>query len=106
MIQVTDRAAKKVLQLAQRDAKAPILRIGVRGGGCTGLSYFWELTEQVRDNDEVLEKGELKVVCDPKSLQYIEGCEFDFETNLLKGGFKFRNPNAKQSCSCGESFAV
>ena len=108
MIEVTEKAAKKALALAARDQKAPILRVGVKGGGCSGMSYFidFDAPENVRDTDSVLELGELKVVVDPKSLKFIDGMRLDFETNLLNGGFRFHNPNAKRSCSCGESFTV
>ena len=108
MIEVTEKAAKKAVALAARDQKAPILRVGVKGGGCSGMSYFidFDPPENVRDTDTVLEIGELKVVVDPKSLKFIDGMRLDFESNLLNGGFRFHNPNAKRSCSCGESFTV
>lgn len=106
MILVTDKAAQKAISLAERDNKPAILRVGVKGGGCSGLSYFLDFTEAVREDDTVLELGDLKVICDPKSLKYINGMQLDFDTNLLNGGFRFNNPNAKRSCSCGESFTV
>lgn len=106
MILVTDKAAQKAISLAERDNKPAILRVGVKGGGCSGLSYFLDFTEAVREDDTVLELGDLKVICDPKSLKYINGMQLDFDTNLLNGGFRFKNPNAKRSCSCGESFTV
>lgn len=106
MIAITDRAIDKILQLKAKEPKAQILRVGVRGGGCSGLSYFMEFEEDVRTNDESVEIRGLRVVCDPKSSLYLNGVELDYETSLLKAGFRFSNPNAKKSCSCGESFTV
>ena len=107
MINVTERAARKVIALAQKGGKPSILRVGVRGGGCSGMSYFWDFDNAVKEGDAEMEVYGLKVVCDPKSLKFLEGAEFDYEDrNLLKAGFRFTNPNAKRSCSCGESFTV
>jgi iron-sulfur cluster assembly protein len=80
-------------------------RVGVRGGGCSDFTYFYDWGSP-RHNDTVLEVAGLKVVVDPKSLKILEGTELDYESNLLAGGFKFKNPNAKKSCSCGDSFSV
>lgn len=108
MITLTERAVKKALALAAREEKAKVLRVGVRGGGCSGLSYFLDFIEPdtVRPEDEVLERDGLKIVCDKKSLKFIDQMTVDYETNLMAAGFKFQNPNAKKSCSCGESFTV
>ena len=107
MIELTERAVKKVRQLAAKQESAKILRVGVKGGGCSGLSYFLDFVEQPRQGDERLElEDDVNVVVDPKSLQFIDGTVLDFDTNLLNGGFKFTNPHAKKSCSCGESFAI
>lgn len=106
MVSLTDRAVRKVLQLAEQEGVTKVLRVGVRGGGCSGLSYFMDFDDRALDGDEIIEYGSLKVVCDPKSLKFMDGTELDYETNLLARGFKFRNPRAKRSCSCGESFSV
>ena len=108
MITVTDKAVQKALKLAARDNKPPILRVGVQGGGCSGVSYVMDFIDEsaVKDDDQILEQGGLRVVCDPKSLKFIEGTRLDFDTNLLNGGFKFHNPNAKRTCGCGESFTI
>src|SRR5688500_5056369 len=106
MIQVSEKAARKAVSLAQKDNKPAILRVGVRGGGCSGLSYFLDFTDAIQEGDTTLEIEGLKVICDPKSLEFIDGMSLDFDSNLLGGGFKFHNPNAKKSCSCGESFTV
>ncbi|HET6347137.1 MAG TPA: iron-sulfur cluster assembly accessory protein [Myxococcota bacterium] len=106
MITVTEKAAKKALSLAERDKRAAILRLGVRGGGCVGLTYFYEFDDKQRPDDHVWDVAGLTVVCDPKSMKILEGTVLDYDTNLLKGGFRFNNPQAKRACSCGESFTL
>lgn len=107
MLQVTDKAIDKVRKLAEKDGKPPILRVGVKGGGCTGLSYFMDFDANVRDTDRVIrEENGVKVICDPKSLAILEETTLDYESNLLAGGFKFKNPKARHTCGCGESFSV
>src|SRR4051812_48227674 len=101
MISVTEIAAKKVLSLAAKEGKPPVLRIGVRGGGCSGMSYFMDFDASPREGDQTLDIGDLKVLVDPKSLKFIDGTVLDYDTKLLSGGFKFENPRAKKSCSCG-----
>ncbi len=103
---LTERAVAKVKALAERDQVAKILRVGVRGGGCSGMSYFVEFETQTRDTDRVFDYGDLKVVCDPKSYTFLAELEVDYETNLMKAGFKFVNPKAQKTCGCGESFTV
>ena len=109
MITVTERAIKKIKALAikeGKEGKEPVLRIGVKGGGCSGLNYFLDFVDEPRPDDQILECVGLKVLCDPKSLQYIDDMEVDFETNLMNAGFQFRNPHAQKTCSCGESFTI
>lgn len=106
MISVTESAAKKVLALAEKEGKPPVLRVGVRGGGCSGMSYFMDFDSEGREGDQSLEILGLRVVIDPKSLKLIDGTELDYETKLLSGGFRWNNPQAKRSCSCGESFTI
>ena len=105
MIAVSPRAAARAILLAQRENRAAVLRVGVQGGGCSGLSYFYRFDEPAAD-DVSFEAHGLTVVCDPRSLPYVDGCQLDFDQNLLKGGFRFANPRAKTQCSCGESFSV
>ncbi|MDE2206885.1 MAG: iron-sulfur cluster assembly accessory protein, partial [Armatimonadetes bacterium] len=82
-----------------------VLRVGVRGGGCSGLSYYLELAEAPRAGDTELDAHGITVVVDPKSLKHITGLVLDYSTkNLLEGGWKFSNPNAARSCGCGTSF--
>lgn len=107
MITITQEAANKVKQLMSKEPEpVKLLRVGVRGGGCSGFSYSLEFSNETKENDIVVEAHGLTVVCDPKSLKFLEEVELYYDTNLLGGGFKFRNPNAQRTCSCGESFSV
>ena len=106
MITLTERAVKKVKQLTNRQETAKVLRVGVKGGGCSGLSYYLDFVDGPREGDQRLDLEGVEVVVDPRSLEFIGGTVLDFDTNLLNGGFKFENPHAKKSCSCGESFSI
>lgn len=107
MVTVTPQAARKARSLAEQEGVPPVLRLGVRGGGCSGLSYFYVFEQPPKEGDTVWETEGLTICCDRKSLTFLEGCELDYEEgSLLKRGFRFRNPQAKRSCSCGESFAL
>lgn len=106
MIEVTEKAADYARRLAAKEGKTPILKVGVQGGGCTGFSYVIDFVDQPTETDIVTEQHGLTVACDPKVRRFIEGMTLDFDSNLLKRWFKFVNPNAKASCSCGQSFSV
>ena len=107
MITVTEKAAKKAVALAERDGVAKILRVGVRGGGCSGLSYTFAWEKQARLGDEVFEgPSGAKIYVDKKSLIYLNGTVLDYDTNMLTQGFVFQNPNAKSTCGCGSSFGA
>ena len=106
MIELTEKAVKKVRQLAARQETAKILRVGVKGGGCSGFSYTLGFDDQVNEIDQISESQGVRVVCDPKSFLYLNGTYVDFEDNLMGRGFKFVNPNASKTCGCGESFTV
>lgn len=82
------------------------LRVGVRGGGCSGLSYALEITDEISDLDEIHERDGYKVVIDPKSALFLKDTTLDYITGLLESGFKFDNPNTTKTCGCGESFSV
>jgi len=106
-IRLTKKAvemAKKALE--KRDQPAAGLRLGVRGGGCSGVSYAIDFADKIRARDHVFEFDGLKIVIDPKSLIYLRGSVLDYEVKLMQHGFKFRNPNEKSGCGCGESFTV
>jgi len=92
--------------LARRNTPQSGLRLGVRGGGCSGASYVIEFADRVRPKDLVYDFGGLRVVVDPKSLVYLRGAVLDYEFKLMEHGFKWRNPNEKKGCGCGESFAI
>ena len=107
-IQMTDAALKHVLQLSESHAGNDLcLRVGVRQGGCSGMSYMmdFESLENIRENDEVFDYEGFKVVCDPKSMLYLYGLVLDYSNALIGGGFQFTNPNADQTCGCGKSFS-
>ena len=102
---VTSRAAKIMReQLARRGTPQASIRLGIRGGGCTGYSYLFEFEDrEPRASDHVLVKDGVRVVVDPKSMLLLKGTEVDFETGIRGHGFKFTNPNTQGSCGCGES---
>jgi iron-sulfur cluster assembly accessory protein len=112
-ILVTEPAMKQLAALMQQQGEAKLLRVGVRSGGCSGMSYTMDFVDagDIRPDDEeyVYEPSgapSFKVVSDPKSLLYIYGMQLDFSSALIGGGFNFTNPNASQTCGCGSSFAV
>jgi iron-sulfur cluster assembly protein len=122
-VSITETAAREIANIIrQQDLDAAIikLRVGVKGGGCSGFSYLLDLTETVRDTDEAWsfdyeidvtegegsESFQLEVICDPKSLLYLNGTEIDFKDEIMGRGFVFSNPNATSSCGCGSSFSA
>jgi len=103
-IEITEAAASEIAK--QRDKRGnpdAMIRIGVRGGGCTGFTYVFEWAEQTRPTDKVFSAHGVSIVVDPKSLVYLGGMQLDFVRGMMGHGFKFNNPNAKGSCGCGES---
>ncbi len=112
-ILITETAMHQLARLCTEQGKDKLLRVGVRSGGCSGMSYTMDFvsSSDIQKGDEVYDytspEGQaFKVVCDPKSLLYIYGMQLDFSTELIGGGFNFTNPNATQTCGCGSSFAV
>ena len=108
MVTITDAAKNEVVRMfKEHDLSESVLRMGVRGGGCSGLSYTLGFDNEVSEYDNVFEVADgVKVVVDMKSYLYLRGTELDFTTDLIGGGFKFNNPNARKSCGCGSSFQV
>jgi len=108
-IYISDKAKEKVIQLMQ-DAGIPgtswFLRVGVAGGGCSGLSYKLDFDNEQKPTDQVFENNGIKIVTDLKSFLYLVNTTLDFSDGLNGKGFQFINPNASRTCGCGESFAV
>ena len=109
MIKLTDIASKKIISIIEnREDKDEIrgLRVGVRGGGCSGFSYFLKFDSSISDLDRTIEYDQVKLIIDNKSYLYLMGTEIDYIDDLNSAGFKFNNPNAKNSCGCGTSFSI
>ena len=107
MITFTPTAAEKVRELlAQRGTPESGLRLGVRGGGCSGNSYFMEFCDAESTGDEVFDTHGIRLFIDLKSAVLLGGTEVDYVEGLMGAGFKFNNPNVKHACSCGESFSA
>lgn len=106
MISLTEKAADHVRSFLAKRGKGVGLRVGVRTTGCSGLAYKLEFADAANPEDLQFESHGVKVLVDPKSLQYIDGTELDYAREGLNEGFKFRNPNVKDECGCGESFNV
>ncbi len=107
MISLSEGAAVKVIELI-KDRPSPTegLRVGVRGGGCSGFTYFLEFAESPNQGDRELDSHGVKLYVDPKSYLYLMGTQVDFVDGLGGSGFKFTNPNARRTCGCGESFSI
>lgn len=105
-ISVSDSAKGRLLELFQKHPDAKALRVGIRGGGCSGFSYLFEFDkDDPSEKDKVFDFGEFRVYCDKKSYFYLNGSELDFIDELMGKRFQFNNPNVKSSCGCGESVA-
>ena len=100
------REVNNIVQQQELDASKIRLRVGVKGGGCSGFSYLLDLTESQKDSDEVFEQHGIKIIVDPKSLLYLNGTTIDFKDEIMGRGFVFQNPNATSSCGCGSSFSA
>lgn len=108
-IELSETAAREIKSIAEQqklDLSKIYLRVGVKGGGCSGFSYLLDLTEQAGEVDEKFDKNGITVVCDPKSYLYLNGTEIDFKDEIMGRGFVFKNPNATSSCGCGSSFSA
>ena len=98
---VTDRAFKKI----ESSCESKTLRVSVKGGGCSGFQYVFNIVDQVNEDDQVFEKYNCKVIIDKTSLQFLEGAKIDYCEELIGSSFKINNPNATSSCGCGTSFS-
>jgi iron-sulfur cluster assembly protein len=109
MIRVTEKAAIKIRELVAKEglpANSGGLRLGVQGGGCSGLTYAMRLETAARTRDKVIEEHGARVFVDPKSYAYLEDTTLDYEETLMRRGFVFQNPHAARTCGCGTSFSV
>ena len=109
MIKVSETAKTKVIQLMKDDGFNPIMdyvRVGVKSGGCSGLSYDLNFDNSQKDDDKVFEDNGIKIIVDKKSFLYLIGTTLEYSGGLNGAGFVFNNPNANRTCGCGESFAV
>ncbi len=108
-IHVTDKALAKIRSVLAKEGISPEvggLRVGVQGGGCSGLSYSVRFDSQAAEHDHVFQFGEVRIFVDPKSFIYLQGMTLDYQETLMQQGFVFLNPNASKSCGCGSSFSV
>ena len=107
-IKITDKALSQILKIrVENDIPADYaLRIGVKGGGCSGMSYDMGFDGEQKEGDTIISKGDLNIYVDGKSLFYLTGTELDFADGLNGKGFRFNNPNAAKTCGCGDSFGV
>jgi len=111
-VTLTEKARKEITTIIKDNTKLEeneqtYLRVGVKGGGCSGFSYILDLTGDLNNGDQIVsEQDDIKVICDSKSLLYIGGTEIDFRDEVMGRGFVFENPNASTTCGCGSSFAT
>ena len=105
MISVTNNAVTKIRKMLDENNQVA-LRLGIVGGGCSGLSYKFRYEQKPRETDNVIEVDGVTLLVDPKSYEYLDGMDLDYEETVLEQAFRFRNPNAQKSCGCGRSFQV
>src|SRR5438874_10595869 len=105
-IQVTPKAIDKIRQAFAKQGVQGVLRLGVLGGGCSGLSYQFKFDTKPRLNDKVYDFDGVQIFIDPKSILYLNGMTLDYKESLMQSGFVFENPNAKKNCGCGTSFSA
>jgi len=108
-ITVTEKAQARILDGLAKQGVSPAeggLRLGIQGGGCSGLSYSVQFDTQARERDRIFQFGEVRIFVDPKSFLYLNGMTLDWEDTLMRQGFVFKNPNVSKSCGCGTSFSI
>lgn len=106
LLKLAPSAAEKILELREREASGDYLRLRITGGGCNGLTYKLKFVAEPREGDLLVRSQGVPVLIDSKSALYLKGMVMEYSDRLLAGGFRFNNPNARASCSCGESFSV
>ena len=105
-VHVTPKAVQKIREAFSREGVSGGLRLGVLGGGCSGLSYQFKFSAEPRPHDHVFEFDDVKVFVDPKSILFLDGMTLDWKDSLIQSGFVFENPHATKSCGCGTSFSA
>lgn len=105
-IGLTEAAAQRINAILRKHVDAAFLRVSVEGGGCSGFSYKFDLVPAANGNDLIVERDGARVLVDPMSLEFLQGSEIDFSTELIGAAFKIRNPNATAACGCGTSFSI
>lgn len=106
MIYITEKAAKQVKVISDEEGVGHyVIRVKVKGGGCSGFTTDLDFDDQIKDTDVVSELDGVKIICDEISMQYLDGTVVDYSDGLMGQGFRFDNPNSKGTCGCGHSFA-
>tara|TARA_B100001029_G_scaffold137167_1_gene116208 strand:- start:307 stop:642 length:336 start_codon:yes stop_codon:yes gene_type:complete len=107
IITLSDNAAKRIKEImSSADGNSVGVRVGVKSGGCAGMSYVMEYTKEVNPNDEMIEEKGVKVFIDPSAVMYLLGTEMDYKKEEFSSSFVFKNPNETERCGCGESFKI
>ena len=107
VIKLSDNAANRIKEIMSSADNLTIgVRVGVKSGGCAGMSYIMEYAKEIKPNDEVIEDKGVKVLIDPNAVMYLLGTEMDYKTEKFSSEFVFKNPNETERCGCGESFKV
>ena len=107
VIKLSDNAAERIkLIMSKAEQSAVGVRVGVKSGGCAGMSYVMEYAKEIKPNEEIVEDKGVKVLIDPKAIMYLLGTEMDYRTEKFSSQFVFKNPNETERCGCGESFKV
>ena len=107
IIKLNDNAAERIKQIMSKAENSAIgVRVGVKSGGCAGMSYEMEYANEIKPNEEVIEEKGVKVFIDPKAIMYLLGTEMDYKKEKFSSQFIFKNPNETERCGCGESFKV
>ena len=106
IIKLSDKAAGRIKEILSKDQKSLGVRIGVKSGGCAGMSYVMEYAKETKPNDELIEEKGVKVFIDPGAIMYLPGTEMDYKEEQFSSSFVFKNPNETERCGCGESFKI
>ena len=107
IIKISDKAVNRIKEIiAQAENPTVGVRVGVKSGGCAGMSYIMEYATEIKPNEEIIEEKGVKVLIDPKAIMYLLGTEMDFKQEKFSSQFVFKNPNETERCGCGESFKI